>query len=110
MTTLISGGGFQRHVRLVGRDGDLGPEAKTYLGYLSLLVAVLLLGDLTFHRGDTSRSFIPNAEQRALQWDRHVRDLYAVPLAFVLENVNQRASPTIPHRWITLLDQLERYL
>ncbi|KAF8634627.1 hypothetical protein AX15_000804 [Amanita polypyramis BW_CC] len=128
----------------------LGFKQKHTSAIFSLLVAILLLGNLTFRDGDghdsaavvtngpileqsarllgvspddllqtlTTRTnyvkkelytVLLNAEQSATQRDRHVRDLYAILFAFVVENINQRTSPSSkdpsPHSQVMLLDQ-----
>lgn len=128
----------------------LGFKQKHTSAIFSLLVAILLLGNLTFRNGDahdssavvmnplvlehaarllgvtpddlaqsltTKTNYVKkelytvllSAEQSAVQRDRHVRDLYAILFAFVVENVNQRVSPSSkdppPHTQIMLLDQ-----
>lgn len=127
----------------------LGFKQKHTSAIFSLLVAVLLLGNLTFRDGDahdsaaavmnppvlehaarllgvspddlalsmtTKTNYVKkemytvllSAEQSASQRDRHVRDLYAILFAFVVENINQRVSPSLkdtPHTQIMLLDQ-----
>ncbi|KAK2463731.1 hypothetical protein APHAL10511_004224 [Amanita phalloides] len=128
----------------------LGFKQKHTAAIFSLLVAILVLGNISFRDGDahdstavvtnplvldhaarllgiapddltqslTTRSnyvkkelytVLLDAQQSAAQRDRHVRDLYAILFAFVVENINQRLSPSAkdppPHSQIMLLDQ-----